>query len=124
HPAPDPVAWSDMQGFARVRAALLALYGYYRRTERMWIVSYRDEADVPGLQEPMRRVGRYLKAVEDDLVEHLPPDAVPTEKVRATLAHAVAFSTWQSLAGQGLDGAAIADLVCDWIGGAAASAAR
>lgn len=112
---PEPAAWSNRDGLARVREALFELYRYYRRTERMWTASYRDEADVPALQKPMRQFRNYLAGIVDDLSVHLEPEVDITDRRRATLAHAVQLHTWQSLARQGIGDASMADLVCDWI---------
>lgn len=119
NPPPDPASWNDAEGLTRVSEALTHLYGYYRQTQRMWAASYRDEADVPALQEPMRQVRSYLDGLRDDLVRHLAPALKSTDSVRATLGCAVQFFTWQSLAGQGLDDFAMADLVCGWVRGTA-----
>ena len=118
NPPPEPTAWSHQEGLARVRQALSQLYRYYRRTERMWTGSYRDEADVPALQEPMRQFRNFLVGIGTDLAEHLEPELEATDCNRTTLTHAIQFYTWQSLARQGLNDASMADLVCDWIRGA------
>ncbi len=118
NPIPEPSGWAMEAGYARVKSALSQLYAYYRRTERMWTVTFRDEADVPSLAEPMHRVRAFLDAIRDDLVDHLAPDASTIEPVRVTLGSAVQFLTWQSLARQGQDDATIAALVCDWVRGA------
>ncbi len=115
---PDPASWRHRNGLARVREGLVDLYRYYRRTERMWQASYRDEADVAALKEPMRQVRDYLAGVSADLAGRLAPELESTDPRRATLAHAVQFHTWQSLARQGLDDAFIGDLVCGWLRGA------
>ena len=83
----------------------------------MWAASYRDVADVPALQEPMRRVRSYLDSLRDDLVRHLAPALKSSDSARATLGCAVQFFTWQSLAGQWLDDLAMANLVCGWLQG-------
>lgn len=116
NPPPVSSAWNNKEGRARVLAALTALYRYYRKTERMWTLSYRDEADVPALAEPMTQVRNYLLSVCDDLVQHLKPKRSAAERVRLTVAHAVQFSTWQSLAPQQED-SEMAHLVCAWLDG-------
>lgn len=125
NPPPDPAIWRDVRGPAeRLRAALLALYGYYRRTARMWEVSYRDVADVPALQPPMAAFERYLNTLRADLQARWPARQ-QTPKLQATLAHCLQFATWRSLARQReLDDAAIADLCVGWVGATAAGGAR
>ncbi|PJG47081.1 hypothetical protein CAF53_01650 [Sphingobium sp. LB126] len=121
NPIPEPSTWAKESGCARVLRALSQLYGYYRRTEQMWTLTFRDESDVPALADPMRRVRNFLDAIRDDLVEHLVPDASTIARVRATLGCAVQFQTWQSLARQGQDDPEIAELVCGWLRGTSAS---
>jgi AcrR family transcriptional regulator len=125
NPLPDPSGWSEAAGLARVRRALSGLYFYYRGTERMWTVLYRDEADVTALREPLKGIRIYLRRIRDDLATHFGPVPKKAEsRLRATLGSAVQFSTWQSLDRQGLDDAAMADLVCRWLQGAADRPAR
>ncbi len=114
---PEPASWSDRGGLDRVRQAVSSLGHYYRGTARMWAASYRDEPEVPALREPMRLFRDYLAAIAEDLATHLEPELEPTASRRATLSHAVGFSTWRSLAELGLDDDAIADLVCVWLSG-------
>jgi AcrR family transcriptional regulator len=117
HPPPDvsKIGHEDPVGYTR--AVLLALYGYYRETERMWTVAYRDLAKVPALDEPMAGFEAYLANVAERLLAAWAPRR--SRRLRATLVHAVAFPTWQSLSKQGLGSKAMAELVCTWIGGAA-----
>lgn len=122
NPPPDPASWAGVEGFERVGAALVQLYLYYRRTERMWTVCHRDEADVAALREPMLRVRDYLGGIRDDLVRGFAPVPATATGMHATLGCAVEFGTWQSLARQGLDDPAMAALVCDWLRGAAPEA--
>ena len=119
NPPPSPEEWSDIADPpARCRAALRALYGYYRRTERMWEVSHRDEADVVAMQEPMARFRQYLDSIRDDLLPTLAPAKWEREAVAATLKHGLAFGTWASLAAEGMKDDAMADLVMRWVAGA------
>jgi AcrR family transcriptional regulator len=117
NPPPDPTTWAAHVGIRRCRQALSSLYRYYRKTERMWDASHRDEAEVPTLRAPMARFRSYLAEVADDLAASLAPPRKARKAVRATLAHAVHFTTWQSLAAEGLGDEAIAELDCDWVVG-------
>lgn len=115
HPPPDPHDWSDVADvLGRCRAALGALYRYYRATERMWTVSFRDEAEVPALQGPMRAFRDHLDAIGADLLSALKPKRRRKETA-ATVAHALQFSTWASLAAEDLSDNAAAALVMSWI---------
>lgn len=121
HPPPDPAGWSDAEGIDRVRTALAAFYRYYRGTEAMWTASHRDEAEVEALRGPMQAFRAGLAAIARDLAEPLSISGGRAD-VAATIGHALAFTTWQSLAGLGLDDAAAADLVCGWLTGLGAVA--
>lgn len=116
HPPPDPARWQDIaDGKARVRAALRALYRYYRGTERMWLTAYRDEQEVPALQQPMKKVRDYLAAIASDLTAAQKAGNRKSEKIALTLHHAVQFETWRSLKLQCASDDIIADLVVDWL---------
>lgn len=117
NPPPDPAQWLKIEdGAQRVRAALSRLYAYYRRTARMWEVSFRDVADVPALQQPMQGVRDYLRALGDGLLDGM-GEGAPAPAQEATVRHALAYATWASLAEQGLEDSAMVDLVLCWIDG-------
>jgi AcrR family transcriptional regulator len=117
NPPPDLSMWSEMDGIPRLHSSLLHLYSYYRRTERMWSLSYRDEPDVPALKQPMERVRKYLASIQRDITEHISFDPVLRDRVEITIGCALQFSTWQSLARYQDSDDAIARLVCDWLNG-------
>lgn len=117
NPFPDPAAWAESDGLDRAYSALRYLYAYYRRTERMWSLSYRDEAEVPALAQPMARVSAYLAGLRDDLAQHLACQPHALAAVTTTIDHALQFSTWQSLARCEISDDAMAELVCDWLRG-------
>lgn len=125
HPPPDPAGWqATADGEARVRAALRALYRYFRGTERMWLVAYRDEKEVPALQPPMKKVRDYLASIAGDLTAAQRVSGRRADKVALTLHHAVQFETWRSLKSQRASDDAIADLVVDWLSALTGSARR
>lgn len=116
NPPPDPRDWAEVPaGTARVRAALQALYAYYRATERMWAVSFRDEDEVPALREPLRAFRAYLATIADGLRQawEMPPEA--ERDAAATFAHVLRFETWYSLQQQGLTDAESARLAAAWV---------
>ena len=114
NPPPDPAAWSNLTGTARLHAALTAFYDYFARTERMWAASHRDVEDVPALQAPMAEVASFLSGVADDLAHHL--DAKRSyQDVRDTLDHALQFTTWKDLERVNLDTAKKVALVSGWL---------
>jgi AcrR family transcriptional regulator len=100
HPPPDSSAWSSLDADRRTHAALLALYRYYRRTERMWTVTYRDVDELPALQAPMQGFEDYLAGVQRELMAAWGP-AGRARGLKAVVAHCLRFSTWQSLVRQG-----------------------
>lgn len=116
HPPPDPAEWAACEaGVARVRATLRAFYRYYRATQRMWRAAHRDAPEVPALQAPMAAFRDHLRQVSEDLHEHLGVAEDP--RLAITLQHGLAFTTWASLEAQGLDDAAMAELVVAWLEG-------
>lgn len=117
NPPPSLSEWNDHEGHKRIVVALQLLYSYYRQTERMWTLAYRDEPDVPAMRKPMDEFRNYLSSLLDDLVKHLKPKPAVKENVHLTLSHAIQFSTWQSLVKQ-QDDLEIAELVCVWLNGA------
>lgn len=94
--------------------ALRALYAYYRGTERMWVVSYRDVDLVPALQAPMQAVGDYLQAYAEALLSARPKRKRPVA-LHAAAALAVQFSTWRTLAMATLSDDAMARLMTNWV---------
>lgn len=116
NPPPDPQQWSAITGgLDRCRAALAALYLYYRDTRRMWAAVLRDEPEVPALQGPMLIARTYLDQVRDDLLSAVDAPEAARSDLAAILGHAVQFPTWASLDGQGLEPARAAALVAEWI---------
>jgi AcrR family transcriptional regulator len=118
NPPPDSTAWAEIADpLVRAEAALLAFYRYYRGAERMLEVSYRDEADVPALHEPMKAFRSYVSKIANGVLKSFVGE--PQRALRATVHHAFAFSTWASLKRLGIDDEAMAALTLRWIEGAA-----
>ena len=118
HPPPQPTAWTDIElPGARSRTALLAFCRYYRQTEQMWRVGYRDVDQVAALQAPMNRFEAYLDQVTDDLVQAWHTTPAARKSLKLTLRHALRFTTWQSLKNAKLTDKQIAELVHGWLGG-------
>ena len=91
---PDPDAWGLIEDpMARMRAGLTEIYGFYRRGEQMLARVHRDVEVVPGVVVAARRAReqRWL----DMLLR--PLRGRRRTLVRAAVAHATAFTTWQSL---------------------------
>ncbi|GLQ55041.1 TetR/AcrR family transcriptional regulator [Devosia nitrariae] len=115
NPPPDPAEWAGIADpVARLRTAFERFYAYYARTRRMWLVSHRDVADVPALQQPMAQFAEFVAGVGDGLVFGPPGNR---DAILATVRHALVFPTWQSLEDLGLDNPAKLDLVLGWVRG-------
>jgi AcrR family transcriptional regulator len=114
NPAPDLSAWAAIEDpDRRLRAALEELYGHYRRTEGMMVNLYRDAELMPTVQQSFSRFAEYLAGAQQTLMADRRLRGRARQRVDAATGHAVAFSTWRSLArDQGLDDAAAAELMC------------
>src|SRR3954454_8339790 len=116
HPPPDPSAWMSIdEPRERTRAALVALYGYYRETEQMTGKVMRDAKVMPALATLLE--GTFVAvvaAVRDDLaVAFGAPD---DQRLRAAIALALRFETWNTLArDEGLGDDEAARLMVDLI---------
>jgi AcrR family transcriptional regulator len=117
---PDVAKIGGGKPLERTRSVLAALYGYYERTRDMWTSLYRDLGKLPALDEPMAQFEAYLGSVRNDLLATWKPRR--SRRLRATLGHALRFSTWQSLSAEGLSPTAMANLTTDWIVAAAGKA--
>ena len=109
NPPPDIAEWAGIEDpEARLRAALEALYAYYRQTEAMMANLLRD-VELPVVGSRMAGFLEYLDAIRGALSRGRPR----RRAVRAAIGHAVAFSTWQSLAhDQQLDDPQAVELMC------------
>jgi AcrR family transcriptional regulator len=99
NPTPDLDTWSAIRNpDERLPVALDELYAFYRRTERMLDNLYRDETAVPLVQERFAAFRAYLTAARDTLLAGRNLRGARRGVTRAALGHAIAFSTWKSLA--------------------------
>ena len=96
---PEPDAWATIKDpVERLHTGLLDIYHFYRRGEQMMTHIHRDVDAVPAVVVAARRSREQLWL--DTL---LAPQPSRRKAVRAAVAHATAFTTWQSLCGaQGL----------------------
>ena len=112
---PDPAVWSHVADpAARLRAALVAFYDYYRRAEDMLAHVQRDAPQLPALAAVLAPWDAFAGSVRDGLLEQWPvPNPGPARaRLAAAVAHALRFDTWRSLArAEGLDDADAADLM-------------
>lgn len=118
HPPPDPAAWRAVNDWrARCRAALAAVYRYYRRNAGM-LASVTRDADMPSMEAPMRGFVTFRRQTCADLLDGAPAQG---KAVAGTIAHLLTFTTWQALA-DGFSDAEMVDLAMAWIDGAVAAA--
>jgi AcrR family transcriptional regulator len=115
NPLPDPQRWRDAVDRADWPIAIVGmLYHHYRQHQAMWRVV---DADVP--QAALQAIRATLSAYRGDLIHDilyaLPVNRRDGAVIRAVCGHVLAFSTWQSFAGQGLDDAESAALMADWL---------
>jgi AcrR family transcriptional regulator len=97
HPPPDPESWRHLADpEVRLRTALAHTYAWYRATATMFAGVFRDLPDLPVLGEVMTPLLSRQDAIIANLVEAWPPAQL--RLVRASVRHALALPTWQSLA--------------------------
>jgi AcrR family transcriptional regulator len=106
-PPPDFSSWTELA------PALRELYAWYRRNEAILANTARDAPSLPALAE-IADPTPLLTAAQAALMRGLPR----RKRVRAALGHALEFSTWRSLAGQGLGDREAAALMADFVTGA------
>ena len=112
-PPPDPAAWADVTDpAARLRAVLLAFYGYYRRAGPNLAKAQRDAAELPALAAVLAPFARFVEAVQEDLVTRWRVGDRGHARLAAAIGHALRLDTWRSLAQvEGLDDGEVADLM-------------
>jgi AcrR family transcriptional regulator len=98
NPPPDPSAWAAIEDpEERTEIAFRELYGFYRRTEGMYISLLRDEPLVPILQHLLGGFYAYLNAIREVLMAGRGLRGAAARRTRAAIGHALAFPTWRSL---------------------------
>ena len=126
HPPPDPAAWQSIRDpVKRARAAVAAVYRYYRETETMSANVLRDAKTIPALAAILEQGrGAFLGAIRDDLAFAWERGGPANRRLRAALGLALRFETWQALArGEGMSDEDAADLAIAMARGARATAA-
>lgn len=117
HTPPDLTAIPSAEPEPYTKAVLATLYEYYRGTEGMWSVVYRDVPKMPLLKEIIAGFDAYLDAASNQLLAAWAPRK--SAKLKATILHALQFSTWQSLSDQKLGTTPMAELAAAWVRAAA-----
>ena len=121
NPLPDVEAWREIEDpRTRLTTALGELYAHYERIEAMWSNIIRDAETMPVVREHMAPIERYLRTAEHVLAAGWPVRGARRRVVNGALRHAVAFTTWRSLARDGdLSRVQAVDLVSALVGRAA-----
>ena len=113
NPRPDPAGWAGIADpAARLRAALDALYAYYRSTERMRSNLLRDIAVIP---ESFRPGIVAFPPTTVQVLEAGWPGPSGARLRRAAIGHAVGFETWRSLTGEDLTDEEAAKLMVKFV---------
>ena len=93
---PDPASWASIdEPAARLRAALVGFYDYYRRGEDMLSHVLRDAPQLPALAAVLAPWEPFIRSVRDGLLEGW--GTPPQPRRAAAIAHALRFETWRSL---------------------------
>jgi hypothetical protein len=104
---------------ARLAVALGDLYAFYGRTEAMLDNLFRDEIAVPIVGERFAAFRGYFAAARDTLMQGRRLRGAAKLRTRASVGHAIAFSTWKSLVREeGVDEAAAVELMRALVGAA------
>jgi AcrR family transcriptional regulator len=112
NPWPDLEAWRAIRDpEERLERALDELYAYYERTEPMFSNALRDAELVDSAREAMAPLHAYLDEAADILMTGRPVRGRRRQLLGAALRHALAFSTWRSLATNGIGRSDAAKLV-------------
>ena len=106
---PEPDAWGRIEDpIERLSAGLVDIYGFYRRGQQMIRNINRDVDAVPEVVVAARR-SREQRWLDTLLSPH---PGQHRKVVRAAVAHATTFTTWQSLCGaQGLSDRSAVELM-------------
>jgi len=92
---PDPTEWlRENVPVERIRIGLSDLYRFYRDGEAMLTHIYADLDELP---EAHRNVLASRNDLFRDVLLEPFPEAAISERLRATVSHAVSFWTWRSL---------------------------
>jgi AcrR family transcriptional regulator len=98
---PDPSPWTAIDDpDTRLQTALTEIYGYYAGTGLMLDNVLRDETTMPILTELLGRFRQYFEAVHEILMAGRTMRGAARRRTSAAISHALAFSTWRSLAHQ------------------------
>ena len=117
HSPPDPSGWTGIRDPAeRLRRALTDVYRWWEETEDMMSRVLRDAPLVPSMAASVDAGIAYLDAVGRTLMRGRHERGKARKRKAAAIGHALAFSTWQSLAReQGLANAEAIELMAGMV---------
>ncbi len=120
NPPPDIGAWTAIEDPAeRLDTALSELYAYYGRTGSMLDRLLRDAPTVPIVAELTGAFLAFLDEAVKILMQGRGLRGNAAKRTRAAIGHALAFGTWQDLAGtQGLDDRQAVELMSGFVAAA------
>lgn len=102
HPPPDiGAAFAEPDPVVRLRAVMATLFRYYRATEPMTTQLLRSAETHAATRERMRPYRELVDMATEALASALVTDTTRRHVVEAAIRHALAFSTWRSLAADG-----------------------
>jgi AcrR family transcriptional regulator len=120
NPWPDLGAWRAVRDpQKRLEHALDELYSYYERTQPMFSNVLRDAELVDSARDAMAPLHAYLDEAAEILIAGRPARGRRRQLVRGALRHALDFSTWHSLASNGVERSDAAKLVTALVDAAA-----
>jgi len=112
NPWPELDSWRAIRDpQQRLERALDELYAYYERTEPMLSNVLRDAELLDSARDAVAPLGAYLEEAGEVLVTGRRVRGRRRQLVRSALRHALAFSTWHSLATGGIGRSDAARLV-------------
>lgn len=116
HPFPDPDGWTgERDAPSRLVAALERVYGYYATNRRMLERLLADEGAVEGLADLVAPLHDYRREQAGALAAGWGAEGGSQRRVRVAVGHALRFSTWASLAEEGLTPVEAARLMTDLV---------
>ena len=125
NPWPDLGSWRAIRDpHRRLERALDELYAYYERTEPMFSNVLRDAELVDSARDAVAPLNRYLEDAAEVLAAGRPVRGRRRHLLVGALRHALAFSTWRSLAASGITRANATTLVTALVEAAATPRSR
>ena len=122
NPRPDLAAWAEIVSPSdRLGVALIELYHFFQRTERMLDNLFRDESTQPIVRLQFSGFRAYLEQAREVLMAGRGLRGDARRRTQGAIGHAVAFSTWKSLVReQGLSNAEAVALMASAVSSVAA----